>query len=157
HRRAPPPVGGAPRGGHHRRRAGGRRPARPPLGPPRRPHRPPDLAGASAAGAVPAGARRSGDETPPRVGHPHPPRRIGLAIVSCAVIALAAAPWWADRASLRLLSEIYAYVALASLWNLLAGYAGLVSVGQHAYVGLGAYILFALAMLADVHPLVAIP
>ena len=59
--------------------------------------------------------------------------------------------------SLRLLSEIYAYVALASLWNLLAGYAGLVSVGQQAYVGLGAYVLFALAMLAGMHPLVAIP
>jgi branched-chain amino acid transport system permease protein len=72
-------------------------------------------------------------------------------------VAFAAAPWWADRASLRLLSEIFAYVALASLWNLLAGYAGLVSVGQQAYVGLGAYLLFALAMLAGVHPLVAIP
>jgi branched-chain amino acid transport system permease protein len=58
---------------------------------------------------------------------------------------------------LRLLAEIYAYVALASLWNLLAGYAGLVSVGQQAYVGLGAYLLFGLAMLAGVHPLAAIP
>ena len=43
--------------------------------------------------------------------------------------------------------EIYAYVALASLWNLLAGYAGLVSVGQQAYVGLGGYLLFGLAIL----------
>jgi branched-chain amino acid transport system permease protein len=77
--------------------------------------------------------------------------------VVIAFVALAAAPWWAERADLRLLAEIYAYVALASLWNLLAGYAGLVSVGQQAYVGLGAYILFALAMLAGVHPLVAIP
>jgi len=83
--------------------------------------------------------------------------RIGFAIFSGALVALALAPWWADRAELRLLSEIYAYVALASLWNLLAGYAGLVSVGQHAYVGLGAYGLFALAMLAGMHPLVAIP
>ena len=48
-------------------------------------------------------------------------------------------------------------MALASLWNLLAGYAGLVSVGQQAYVGLGAYLLFALAMLVGVHPLLAIP
>jgi len=71
--------------------------------------------------------------------------------------ALVAAPWWAERADLRLLAEIYAYVALASMWNLLAGYAGLVSVGQQAYVGLGAYVLFALAMLAGVHPLTAIP
>jgi branched-chain amino acid transport system permease protein len=92
-----------------------------------------------------------------RVEHTNRASRIGMAIVGAAVIALAAAPWWADRASLRLLAEIYAYVALASLWNLLAGYAGLVSVGQQAYVGLGAYLLFALAMLADVHPLVAIP
>ena len=68
-----------------------------------------------------------------------------------AFVALAAAPWWAERADLRLLAEIYAYVALASLWNLLAGYAGLVSVGQQAYVGLGALcVLFALAMLAGV-------
>ncbi len=35
-----------------------------------------------------------------------------------------------------------------SLWNLLAGYAGLVSVGQQAFVGLGGYVMFALAMLA---------
>jgi branched-chain amino acid transport system permease protein len=48
-------------------------------------------------------------------------------------------------------------VALASLWNLLAGYAGLVSVGQQAYVGLGGYVLFALAILAGMHPLWAVP
>src|ERR1044071_10388598 len=92
-----------------------------------------------------------------RVAHANASSRIGTAIVIAAIVALAAAPWWADRASLRLLSEIYAYVALASLWNLLAGYAGLLSVGPQAYVGLGAYLLFALAMLAGVHPLAAIP
>jgi branched-chain amino acid transport system permease protein len=92
-----------------------------------------------------------------RVAHANTSSRIGITIVLAATAALIAAPWWADRASLRLLAEIYAYVALASLWNLLAGYAGLVSVGQQAYVGLGAYVLFALAMLAGVHPLAAIP
>ena len=92
-----------------------------------------------------------------RVIHSNWSSRIGTTIVVLAFAALAAAPWWADRASLRLLAEIYAYVALASLWNLLAGYAGLVSVGQQAYVGLGAYGLFALAMLAGVPPLAAIP
>ena len=92
-----------------------------------------------------------------RVQHSNWSSRIGTTIVVMAFVALAAAPWWAERANLRLLAEIYAYVALASLWNLLAGYAGLVSVGQQAYVGLGAYILFGLAMLAGVHPLAAIP
>jgi branched-chain amino acid transport system permease protein len=85
------------------------------------------------------------------------PARVTLAIVAATLIALAAAPWWGGRDDLRLLAEIYAYVALASLWNLLAGYAGLVSVGQQAYVGLGAYLLFALTMLLGVPPLVAIP
>ena len=92
-----------------------------------------------------------------RVAHATTSSRVGMTIVIAATAALIAAPWWADRASLRLLSEIYAYIALASLWNLLAGYAGLVSVGQQAYVGLGAYVLFALATITDVHPLVAIP
>jgi branched-chain amino acid transport system permease protein len=82
---------------------------------------------------------------------------ISLAAVAALVVALAFAPAWAGRDDLHLFGEIFAYVALASLWNLLAGYAGLVSVGQQAYVGLGAYMLFWLTILADVPPLWAIP
>jgi branched-chain amino acid transport system permease protein len=82
---------------------------------------------------------------------------IGAAIGAIAFAVLAAAPLWGGRDDLQLLSEICAYVALASLWNLLAGYAGLVSVGQQAYVGLGAYTLFALAILFGISPLWAIP
>jgi branched-chain amino acid transport system permease protein len=82
---------------------------------------------------------------------------IGATLGGIIFAMLAAAPWWGVRADLALLSEIYAYVALASLWNLLAGYAGLVSIGQQAYVGLGAYALFALAILFGVSPLWAIP
>src|SRR6516165_3480872 len=83
--------------------------------------------------------------------------RLGVALGAIAFVALAAAPWWGGRDDLQLFSEIYAYVALASLWNLLAGYAGLVSVGQQAYVGLGAYSLFALAILFGISPLWSIP
>ena len=83
--------------------------------------------------------------------------RAALAMLATAVIVLAAAPLWGGRDDLRLLAEIYAYIALASLWNLLAGYTGLVSIGQQAYVGLGAYLLFALTILAGVPPLAAIP
>jgi branched-chain amino acid transport system permease protein len=86
-----------------------------------------------------------------------PSSRIGVLLIGGALVVLAFAPYWGDRQTLRLLAEMFTFVALASLWNLLAGYAGLVSVGQQAFVGLGGYLLFALAMLLDVHPIAAIP
>jgi len=92
-----------------------------------------------------------------KVEHATRSSRIGMAAFALGLLLLAAAPAWGGRDDLRLLAEIYAYVALASLWNLLAGYAGLVSVGQQAYVGLGAYVLFASTILAGIHPLLAVP
>jgi branched-chain amino acid transport system permease protein len=92
-----------------------------------------------------------------RVEHATRSSRLGMAAFALALVLLAAAPAWGGRDDLRLLAEIYAYVALASLWNLLAGYAGLVSVGQQAYVGLGGYVLFASTILAGLHPLLAVP
>jgi len=83
--------------------------------------------------------------------------RIAAGVAVVLIVALVAAPWWAGRADMRLMSELFLYLALASTWNLLAGYAGLVSVGQQAFVGFGGYILFALAIFAGVHPLVAVP
>lgn len=91
-----------------------------------------------------------------RVEHATRASRIGMTVLALLVVALAAAPLWADRASLRLLGEIFTFVALASLWNLLAGYAGLVSVGQQAFVGFGGYVLFAAAILFGVPPVAAI-
>jgi len=91
-----------------------------------------------------------------RVDHATTSSRIGVVLIGTALIVLAMTPLWGDRQTLHLLAEIFTYVALASLWNLLAGYAGLVSVGQQAYVGLGGYLLFALAMFAGVHPIAAI-
>ena len=67
---------------------------------------------------------------------------IALLIIICLFLA----PWWAGRADIRLMSEIFLYLSLASLWNLLAGYCGLVSVGQQAFVGFGGYLLFALTI-----------
>jgi branched-chain amino acid transport system permease protein len=59
-----------------------------------------------------------------------------------ALATLVALPWWGDAGTMRLVGEMAYYLALAQLWNLLAGYAGLVSVGQQAFVGLGGYALF---------------
>jgi len=82
--------------------------------------------------------------------------KAALVIGILLLIGLAAAPWWAGRADMRLMSEIYLYLSLACLWNLMAGYAGLVSVGQQAFVGLGGYLLFALTIFGGFHPVFAI-
>ncbi|MEM9870138.1 MAG: branched-chain amino acid ABC transporter permease [Pseudomonadota bacterium] len=82
--------------------------------------------------------------------------RVAMAIGLLGLIVLIAAPWWAGRADLRLMGEIYLYLSLACLWNLMAGYAGLVSVGQQAYVGFGGYMLFALSIFGGLNPVVAI-
>lgn len=79
----------------------------------------------------------------------------GLVVI--AAIALAFAPMWASRADLRLLMEALSFLALAQMWNLLAGYTGLISVGQQAWVGLGGYIFFALTIFTGLPVLAAIP
>jgi len=68
--------------------------------------------------------------------------RVFAVFAIATLAALVAMPWWGDAGQMRLVGEMAYYVALAQLWNLLAGYAGLVSVGQQAYVGLGGYALF---------------
>jgi branched-chain amino acid transport system permease protein len=81
--------------------------------------------------------------------------RLVLPAGAAILLALAALPVW-DSADMRLVAEMAIYLALAQLWNLLAGYAGLVSVGQQAYVGIGGYALFVLCGSTGIHPLAAV-
>ncbi len=82
--------------------------------------------------------------------------RVALAVAAVIVAALLSLPLWGDSGDMRLAVEIFYYLALAQAWNLLAGYTGLVSVGQQAYVGLGGYGFFALTVLLGIAPLPAI-
>jgi len=59
--------------------------------------------------------------------------------LGASVAALAAGPLWLRDSVLRTLIGFFTLLAPAAMWNLLAGCAGLVSIGQQAYVGLGAY------------------
>jgi branched-chain amino acid transport system permease protein len=83
--------------------------------------------------------------------------RIAAIVAVILFVILLAAPFWGATSTLRLIGEFMVYLALASLWNLLAGYTGLVSVGQQAFVGLGAYMMVAFAMFVGIHPLFAVP
>ncbi|TFL14947.1 branched-chain amino acid ABC transporter permease [Pusillimonas caeni] len=82
--------------------------------------------------------------------------RIGLfaAGIGCAV--LFTMPFWAGSSTMRLLIEIMCFLALAQMWNLLAGYGGLISIGQQAFVGIGAYGLFLCANHFGVNPFIAV-
>jgi branched-chain amino acid transport system permease protein len=82
-------------------------------------------------------------------------RAFGIVLL-LGLVALATLPYWSGAGTMRLVSEMGYYLALAQLWNLLAGYAGLASVGQQAYVGIGGYVLFYLTSEWGLHPLLAV-
>lgn len=64
---------------------------------------------------------------------------------SCAlIVALALLPFWFGPNTTEKLTELFVLVILAVMWNALAGYGGLVSVGQQAFVGIGAYAVIVL-------------
>ncbi len=82
--------------------------------------------------------------------------RVFAVVALVGLAALVSLPWWGDAGNMRLIAEMAYYVALAQLWNLLAGYAGLVSVGQQAFVGLGAYALFYCTRVLDLNVYLAL-
>jgi branched-chain amino acid transport system permease protein len=86
-----------------------------------------------------------------------PASRIGTVLGLILFLLLLSFPAWGDRATIHLFVEIFYILALAQMWNLLAGYGGLVSVGQQAFVGLGGYMLFILTINYGVGAIWAIP
>jgi branched-chain amino acid transport system permease protein len=55
------------------------------------------------------------------------------------IVLLALVPYYFTQNTTEKLTELFVLVMLAAMWNALAGYAGLVSVGQQAFIGIGAY------------------
>ena len=62
-----------------------------------------------------------------------------VAIAILLLVLLAGGPSVLGANAIDKLTTLFIYVILAMTWNALAGYAGLVSVGQQAFFGLGAY------------------
>jgi len=78
------------------------------------------------------------------------------AIALIIVVVLAYFPYIVYSGTTAIMVQGFIVLTLASMWNLLAGYAGLVSVGQQAFVGLGAYFVLILA-LHGFSPFAALP
>ncbi|GAA4330264.1 branched-chain amino acid ABC transporter permease [Pigmentiphaga soli] len=62
-----------------------------------------------------------------------------LAPAAALFAALAATPWAADDYGLSFATGLLIWIALAESWVILSGYAGYVSLGHAAFVGIGAY------------------
>jgi branched-chain amino acid transport system permease protein len=73
------------------------------------------------------------------------------------VLAAASLPLWGESSWMREFVEIACYFIFAMMWNLLAGYGGMVSIGQQAFFGLGGYVMLMLGNFAGVNPFIAIP
>ena len=65
-------------------------------------------------------------------------------------------PAFASRSIIQDLFFILTMLTLAQLWNLIAGFGGMVSVGQQAFVGIGAYAMFGGVILWGMDPVPAI-
>ncbi|MEV0895082.1 branched-chain amino acid ABC transporter permease [Promicromonospora sp. NPDC050262] len=80
----------------------------------------------------------------------------GGVLVLVVVLLAAVVPYVVTLGALSSLVMLFALVILGTTWNLLAGYGGMVSVGQQAYVGVGGYALIQLADAVGAPPWAAV-
>jgi branched-chain amino acid transport system permease protein len=92
-----------------------------------------------------------------RISRTTPESTAGLAVAAAAVVALVTLPWWDGDGTLQTpLVMVLVYLSLAQMWNLLAGFAGLISIGQQMFVGIGVYSLLTIAEDWGVDPYVSV-
>lgn len=79
-----------------------------------------------------------------------------LAIAMVLIAFAASLPFWGESSWMREFVQIACYFIFAMMWNLMAGYGGMVSIGQQAYFGLGGYAMLYLGNFLGVNPFVGI-
>ena len=98
------------------------------------------------------------------VVHPHAKVRratrsswTGLIVMGLLVLVAPIAPYVLDKGTQGSLVALFSLIVMATMWNLLAGYGGMLSVGQQAYIGIGAYALVYIADSVGLDPFMAVP
>ena len=94
-------------------------------------------------------------ETPMQVERWTKTSKLAIALSGVLILTLALAPSFLGAGLVDRMTALFIYVILAAMWNALAGYGGLVSVGQQVFFGLGAYATVRLAD-AGLNPFVSI-
>lgn len=80
----------------------------------------------------------------------------GTAVAVIALfIVLAVMPFFAPNNVLDRLTVLFIYIIMASMWNTLAGFGGLISIGQQLFFGLGAYATIRISN-AGINPFLAL-
>lgn len=80
--------------------------------------------------------------------------RAGVGAALVVIVALTFVPGLMGAGVVDRMTALFIYVILAAMWNALAGYCGLVSIGQQLFFGLGAYATIRIAA-AGFDPFVA--
>lgn len=91
-----------------------------------------------------------------RVTRSRRPARVTAVLAVAIVVVLAYLPYAVYEGTTDKLVDLFILLTMATMWNLLAGYAGLVSVGQQAFIGLGAYFVLYVG-LRGASPFVGLP
>jgi branched-chain amino acid transport system permease protein len=71
-------------------------------------------------------------------------------------VVMFALPFMTALSNVRSVTDLLIFIILGSMWNLMAGYGGMESVGQQAYIGLGAYGLVVLADQLGINIFIAV-
>ncbi len=81
--------------------------------------------------------------------------KVAAAVAVPLLVVLALGPYLVAPNVTRPMVTLFALVVMASMWNLLAGYGGMISVGQQGFIGVGAYTVLA-ADVAGISPFVGL-
>jgi branched-chain amino acid transport system permease protein len=81
---------------------------------------------------------------------------VSFVLFAAVVGLMALVPVTQSVGNINNLTQLLILIVMGVAWNLLAGYAGLVSIGLQAFIGLGGYVLLDLADHNGVQPFVAL-
>jgi branched-chain amino acid transport system permease protein len=77
---------------------------------------------------------------------------LALALFPLLQIAMGGFNYW-----LHMMLYAFMYIAMASSWNVIGGYAGYISLGHSAFYGIGGYVTGALMTFWGISPVVSVP